>query len=127
MKNLLFKFFNFFENLLIIRHSFDNHLYGSLFIYQESDAAAGIKSNEFSLRVGNQRECEIQFFGKFDVAVKAVFTYTQDLGVEPLKGLDVLLKGRHLGGSATGEIFKIKGKQDISLTKVIRKPDGTLR
>jgi hypothetical protein len=88
----LFKFFNLFENLLVIRHSFHNQLYGSLFIDQESDSAAGIEFNKFSIRIGNQWECEIKFFGKFVVTVQTVFTYTQNLGVEPFKGLDILSK-----------------------------------
>jgi hypothetical protein len=59
------------------------------------------------------------------MAVHTVRTYTQNLGVKERKGLDVLLKRPHFRGSATGEIFEIKGEEDIFLAKVIGKPNGT--
>ena len=53
------------------------------------------------------------------MAVHTVRTYTQNLGVKTLKGLYVILKRPHFRGSATGEIFEIKGEEDIFFALII--------
>ncbi len=53
------------------------------------------------------------------MAVDAVYTHTQHLGVGFLEGAPCRLEGGQLPGSATSEVKHVEGQQYVALTSML--------
>jgi len=68
-------------------------LYNAVFIDQERYPAFAIELSDRFVFVGDKRERNTVFFNKFLVGLDGIVTYTQYLGIEAFKFLNILLEG----------------------------------
>jgi hypothetical protein len=71
-----------------------NVSYNAFFIDQEGYPATAVQNSNSLFGIGNKWKDYTVFFGKFLVGLNGVVTYTQNLGVQVFKALDVFLKGQ---------------------------------
>ena len=60
------------------------------------------------------------------MCLNAVITYTQYLGIEACKFLNILLEGQQFPFSDRSEISKVKGKHHIFIAAIIKQIDRSV-
>jgi hypothetical protein len=98
-------------------------LYNAVFIDQERYPAFAVELSGRFIFVGDKRERYTIFLNKFLVGLNGIVTYTQYLGIEAFKFLNILLEGLQFAFSDRREISKVKGEHHIFLTPVILQTD----
>jgi hypothetical protein len=91
---MLIQLFNLLKEFPILWYPLLNVSYNAFFIDQECYSATAVQYSNSLFLIGNQRKSYTVFFGKFFVGFYGVVTYTQNLGVQVFKTLDVFLKGQ---------------------------------
>lgn len=95
-------------------------------IDDESHSSRSVMLLYLPVFIGNHGELHAILSFKFVMSRQTVCAYTQNLGVELFKTMEVILKSFHFTCSRRGKISKVEGEDNVLFTEKISQPGNPL-